>query len=257
MKKGIKNIGLILVTFIVCIGLSMVLSKKKTIETVAKHLSNNEVQYHFLSFYNEYIKNDMNCSSYHLDIQNFDELEENSSYIVKVKALKQSYILSNFITKVEVLESYKGQMNQKEINIFHPGIILDYEDHTGITLPQTWLLPMKEDEEYLLYLNKEESYGRDDLFQYTTIPYSLIPVASTIHIGLLDNQSQTSVTLKQDQVQGLDLCFPVSTSFTTMEGNEMDNGFVKDNYLEIISQSYQKYFQQEPQYDEKVIQSEL
>ena len=257
MKKLIKNIGLILVTFIVCIGLSIVLSKKKTIETVAKHLSNNEVQYHFLSYYNEYIKNDMNCSSYHLDIQNFDELEENSSYIVKVKALQQSYILSNFITKVEVLESYKGQMNQKEINIFHPGIILDYEDHTGITLPQTWLLPLKEDEEYLLYLNKEESYGRDDLFQYTTIPYSLIPVASTIHIGLLDNQSQTSVTLKQDQVQGLDLCSPVSTSFTTMEGNEMDNGFVKDNYLEIISQSYQKYFQQEPQYDEKVIQSEL
>ncbi len=213
MKQVVKNIGIVLSVFVVVIVTSMVLSKNKVVESVEKHLSSNNVQYNFLSYYNEMIKNDMNCSMYNLDIHSFDELEANSDYIVRVKTLEQSYTISNFVNKLEVLESYKGNINQKEIYVFHPGIISESPNYVRITLPQTWLLPMKMNEEYILYLNKEETYGNDDLFQYTTIPYSIIPIRFTIQIGVLDNQTKATVTLNQDHIKDIDICFPLKNVF--------------------------------------------
>ena len=151
MTKSTKIFWIVIVFTLIVAGIfAMKVSNSFTgyeyLEDIIEHEDINNIRVSRCFFGSEGILYDMN-------IETYEQLEENADFIVKVKISNKRKIFE-FCTKsvATVLEVYKGDLEENtSIYVYEPAVInnitiLEYTSGGGYQL-------MQEDEEYILFLN--------------------------------------------------------------------------------------------------------
>lgn len=277
MKKTILfRIAIICLTIFICIVGSLILRSNRKIETVDDILNQDSTIVDFQFFYRDYIKTMDILNNYNFDVHTFEELEKESDLIVGVKMLHHAQPDSIFVSEVQVENIYKGTHNKESLYVFEPVSISDpqgigYNDNYKkiyaenpfyqFNIPTSWYLPMKKDEHYILFLQQAKGYEGKNIYNYVTLPYCKVPIKEKINQYIVDI-NDIFLTLHYDTFQPADIIFPKNCileedSFNqdlgVSEKHINDYTYVKDSYLKIIEETYQKYLEKEVNYNETII----
>ena len=183
-------------------------------------------------------------------ISSLEELENKSDYIFLAKPIQRFQPSGQFVTQMQIISTYKGDYDQEQFYLFEP-VSLGNDELVTLKIPMGWYIPVRDNQEYLLFLNKEENYQRDDLFQLTTNLYSKIDTKQNMTVGHLDNEDSV-VFLFKGTYDRFDIAFP--TNF--ISDSSVDGSFIYDTYIHIIEEAHQKYLNQDVSFQGIEVQNE-
>ncbi|MFQ6862598.1 MAG: hypothetical protein ACLROI_11150 [Beduini sp.] len=277
MKKTILfRIGLICLALVITISGSLILKVNRTIETVDSILNQDSTIVDFQFFYSESITSDGLLNIYNFNVGSFEELEKESDLIVEVKMSHHAQPDSVFISEVQIENIFKGTCNAESLYVFEPVSIRDpqgigfndkyinkYAESPfyQLKIPTSWYTPMKKDEHYILFLRQAEGYEGKNIYNYVTLPYSKVPIKEEINQYVVEI-NDLMLVIPYSIFKSADIILPRNCIRTEdyynqdLEINEThinDYTYVKDTYLKIIEETYQKYLGRDAKYNETII----
>ena len=116
-----------------------------------------------------------------------ENLTEKSDLVAKIKILNRVVYSNSIKTECVITEilSYEGEILEvgSHIYIFERYMIFfGIEDGDGVIAHNTPLLPMKEEDVYIVFLSQIEGYSKGDYFNLTSLPFGYFPVGRDIRL---------------------------------------------------------------------------
>lgn len=275
-KTLLFRLGLICLTIVISISDSLILKANRTIETVDSILNQDSTIVDFQVFYSKSISSYGLLNTYNFNVGSFEELEKESDLIVEVKMSHHAQPDSVFISEVQIENIFKGACSSESLYVFEPVSIRDpqgigfndnyinkYAENPfyQLSIPTSWYIPMKKDEHYVLFLRQAEGYEGKNIYNYVTLPYSKVPIKKEINQYTID-VSDFMLIMHYNTFKSADLIFPkncitdedyYNPYLETIEKQTNDYTYVKDTYLKIIEETYQKYLEKDVKYNETII----
>lgn len=239
---------IVLIGVSICIGLR----NSRTITQVNALVDDSNMKYQFLSFYNEFFSNNVTTDTYNNEVSCLADLENISDYIMLATPITRCQQSSLFITEFQIKKVFKGKYTQKNFFMFEPTSLMkdNSSDEYKMIIPMGWYLPVIEGEQYLLFLNRVDAYGHDDLFTMVSNPYAKVPLKEVVRVGNIDNR-KASIWLNKETYSTFDIAFPTNFIQVSLQnGQQQDYSYVKTTYMKIIDEAYWKYFNQTVTFEE-------
>lgn len=270
------RLGLICLTIVISISGSLILKANRTIETVDSILNQDSTIVDFQFFYSKSITSEGLLNIYNFNVGSFEELEKESDLIVEVKMTHHAQPDSVFISEVQIENIYKGACSSEFLYVFEPVSIRDphgigfndkyinkYAESPfyQLRIPTSWYTPMKKDEHYILFLRQAEGYEEKNIYNYVTLPYSKVPIKKEINQYTVEI-NDFALIMHYNTFESADIIFPkncitdedyYNQELDIIEKQTNDYTYVKNTYLKIIEETYQKYLEKDVKYNETII----
>lgn len=133
---------------------------------------------------------------YDKDANTMKQLYEKSDVIAKVTLKERSQAINTMCSQVKVLDIYKGKIDDRSIQVYEPFGILYTGDKKEMLKIFGACLPMRENEEYILFLRKE----MDGKYNFVSGLYGKYHVSGDVYLKTDGSESSIEKILEYDML---------------------------------------------------------
>lgn len=183
-------------------------------------------------FFNEsFLFEDKLNEPYMNSFNTLDKLINGSDEVYRILPISREQYGYNFLTKCVVLDSFKNsEIISNEITISETAYIEQSNNHDLKIMG--FLTPMKYDQEYVVFIRKNEGFTNSYYVQTSNI-FGIVPIKDSLDIY---DQWNQKITLNKSIIEEKDLVYDPSVS-----SSNMYKSYVND-YIELHSEVMKIYF---------------